>query len=100
VGLHGRFPVGGFGSDHDVREHLPAVAIGRARRRYGVPFERGRVVIVGDTPRDVACGRHEGVRTLAVATGRFGAEELARAGADHVVADLSATDEVLTRLVG
>jgi phosphoglycolate phosphatase len=46
------------------------------------------VIIVGDTPRDVDCGRTNGCTTFAVATGRFGVEELRAAGADHVVADL------------
>ena len=39
-------------------------------------FTHSDVWIVGDTPMDVACGRHEGVRMLALATGRHGTEEL------------------------
>jgi phosphoglycolate phosphatase-like HAD superfamily hydrolase len=99
VGLD-RFPVGGFGSDDEVRNHLPAIAIKRACARWGVEFDSSDVWIVGDTPLDVACGRHEGVRTLAVATGRHGTAELAACGADQVVADLGDLDRALTTLLG
>ena len=80
--------MGGFGSDHERREHLPAIAIERAARRFGVAFERRWVRIVGDTPRDVACGLHEGVRTVGVATGRFDLASLLDADADWAFNDL------------
>ena len=99
VGLD-RFAVGGFGSDDEVRNHLPAIALRRARERWGVEFDRSDVWIVGDTPLDVACGRHEGVRTMAVATGRHDADELAACGADEVLADLGDLDHALSTLLG
>jgi phosphoglycolate phosphatase-like HAD superfamily hydrolase len=99
VGLD-RFPVGGFGSDDEVRDHLPAIAIRRASDRWRVEFDRADVWIVGDTPLDVACARHAGVRTLAVATGRHGAAELAACGADAVMADLRDLERALATLVG
>jgi phosphoglycolate phosphatase-like HAD superfamily hydrolase len=37
--------------------------------------------VIGDTPRDIACARADGVRVVAVATGSFSAEELAEADA-------------------
>lgn len=95
AGLAHRFPVGGFGSDSEERNELPAIAIERARDHFGTAFEPERVVIVGDTPRDVACGRHGGCRTVAVATGRFALAELRDVGPDHLFADLSETDRVL-----
>jgi len=99
VGLDARFPVGSFGSDHETREFLPAIAIERASRRFGVPFDRRRVVVVGDTPRDVACGIHEGVRTVGVATGRFDVDTLLEVGADRAFPDFASTDEVLACLL-
>lgn len=99
AGLFERFPVGGYGSDHEVRNRLPAIAIRRAREHFGTPFEAPDVIIVGDTPRDVECGRHSGCRTVGVATGNFDARELERAGADRVFADLGATDAVLEGLL-
>jgi phosphoglycolate phosphatase-like HAD superfamily hydrolase len=67
---------GGFGSDAEDRSELPAVARARAG---GWPRER--TVVIGDTPRDIACARADGVRVVAVATGPFGATELAEADA-------------------
>ncbi len=95
VGLEGYFPVGGYGSDHEFRNHLPGIAMQRARDTWGVDFSAGDAVILGDTPRDVECGRVEGIRTVAVATGNFGVEDLEAAGADHTFSDFTDTDRVL-----
>jgi phosphoglycolate phosphatase len=67
---------GGFGSDAEDRSELPAVA----RKRAG-DWARERTVVIGDTPRDIACARADGVRVIAVATGPFSAEALADADA-------------------
>lgn len=100
AGLFERFRVGGYGSDHEVRNHLPSIAIARARETWGCEFDRRDVVIVGDTPRDVACARHEGVVAVAVATGRHAVADLEREGPDRVFRDLSDTSAVLDALVG
>ena len=89
-----RFRVGAYGSDHWVRAELPAVALRRARDATGLGFAGKEVVIVGDTPHDVSCGEHLGVRTIATATGRHSVDELAACGPDHVFADLSDADAV------
>jgi phosphoglycolate phosphatase len=65
---------GGFGSDHEDRTELPAIARARAG---GYP--RAQTVVIGDTPRDIACARADGVRCIAVATGPFTAAQLADA---------------------
>ena len=78
---------GGFGSDSEDRAALPAIARRRAGRD-GVPHPRERTIVIGDTPRDIACARADGVRCAAVATGSFGVSELT--GADAVAADASA----------
>lgn len=99
VGLHERFALGGYGSDSEERDHLPRVALERARGRFGVDFPPDEVIVVGDTPRDVACGRAHRLRTVAVATGRFRADELHAAGADLVLPDFADTDRVVEVLV-
>jgi phosphoglycolate phosphatase len=98
--LHRRFPingelVGAFGCDSEHRDDLPGIAMMRAEKVWGRRFAPERVVIVGDTPRDVACGQFAGTRTLAVATGRFEVDALQSAGADLVLEDLSDTDRVV-----
>jgi phosphoglycolate phosphatase len=65
---------GGFGSDHEDRTELPAIA----RRRAG-HYPRSKTIVIGDTPRDIACARADGVRCVAVATGPYSVSDLAKA---------------------
>ena len=99
VGLAEHFPVGGYGSDHEERDHLPGFALDRAADTWGVTFSEESVVVVGDTPRDVQCGKHHGTRTVAVATGRFDGYQLEETGADAVFEDFSDIDRVLEVLL-
>jgi phosphoglycolate phosphatase len=100
VGLLDFFPIGSYGSDSELREDLPQVAMLRAARNWSTTFHPSSVVVVGDTPRDVACGKHGGTRTVAVATGKFTMEALAAAGADLVLQDLGDLDRALEALLG
>ncbi len=81
--------VGGFADDGEVRTRLVEAALRRAAARHG-PIEPPEVLVVGDTPLDVAAARDAGCATLGVATGRYRVEELAASGADHVVETLEA----------
>ena len=90
-----RFAVGAYGSDHESRPALPAIAIARARESLGHEFPGDRVVIVGDTPSDIECGRGVGARAIAVATGHYSVEELAAHDPAAVFADLRDTAAVL-----
>lgn len=99
VGLADRFPVGGYGSDDEVRNRLPPVALQRAREHWGVSFAPEAVVVVGDTPRDVACGRAGGHRTVAVATGRIPQRVLEETDAHHLFDDLRGTGTVIEAIL-
>ena len=83
IGHHFARGQGGFGSDHEDRTELPAIARARAGLAAGshLPHPREDTVVIGDTPLDVACARADGVRCIAVTTGPFGAEALAHADA-------------------
>ncbi len=86
LGEHFAAGQGGFGSDHEDRAALPAVARRRAGRRCSPPEgprSRAETIVIGDTPLDVACAQADGVRCIAITTGPFGRAELA--GADAVV---------------
>ena len=101
VGLDvARFRVCAYGSDHESREELPAIAQRRARELLGVELHGESLVIIGDTPSDIACGRRLGARAIAVATGRFGVEELRRHGPAAVFPDLRDTAAVLEAIIG
>ena len=86
AGLGHHFPAGqgGFGSDSEDRAALPPIARKHAGRD-GVAFPRSQTIVIGDTPRDIACARADQDRCLAVATGPFKLDELS--DADGVAAD-------------
>jgi phosphoglycolate phosphatase len=86
---------GAYGSDHHIRSNLVPVAVARAERRYGRPFAGGDVIVIGDTPNDIDCGRAAGARTVAVATGPFGADELRAHGADAVLPSMADVDAAI-----
>lgn len=98
AGIEGPFRYGAFGSDSEARDDLPPVAVRRARRRSGVAYEAREVWVVGDTPADVRCAASSGLRSLAVATGGYGARELREHGADRVLDSLEEVAEVVRLL--
>lgn len=82
------FSFGGFGDDAADRNLLVPFAIDRARAA-GVPELPMRdVLVIGDTPADVACAQAVGATAVAVATGGSTVEELRTTGADFVFGDL------------
>jgi phosphoglycolate phosphatase len=87
---------GAFGSDAEDRAALPAIARRRAGA-LGKPNPPTETIVIGDTPRDIACAAADGVRCLAVATGPFEASELT--AADHVAENAHALREVLATVL-
>ena len=93
------FGCGGYGSDHRVRGELVAIARARAEKAHGGRIEPRSVVLIGDTPLDVAAAREGGARAVAVATGPYDEEQLAESGADVVLPDLSDTTHVVRAIL-
>jgi len=94
-----RFAVGAYGSDSGRRADLPAIAVRRTAERLGHHIAGRDIVIVGDTPADVACGGPIGATTLAVATGYYDVPALRAAGATHAFSSLADTAAVLAVLL-
>ena len=92
--------IGAYGSDHHRRTELVPIAAARAAQRYGRIFAGTDVVVIGDTPHDIDCGRAGGARTVAVATGPFSADALRAHGADVVLESLADTDATITAILG
>ena len=90
--------VAAFGDDHVVRADLVEVARGLYRVRDPLGAEP-EVVLVGDTPLDVAAARESGAGIVAVATGRYSAAELTAAGAPVVLPDLTDPQRVVTAVL-
>lgn len=90
-----RFVVGAFGSDHGHRPELPGIARQRILDELGHRLHGEDIVIIGDTPSDIECGRSLGVRAIGVATGRYRVADLAQHAPHAVFEDLSDTTAVL-----
>ena len=97
-GLWRHFRCGAYGDDSLDRHALVPVAVERSRRAGCPEVDPRDVVIIGDTPLDVACARDAGVSCLAVATGGYSVDALRAAGADTVFESLSDTDAVVRAL--
>jgi phosphoglycolate phosphatase len=93
-----QFRVGAFGSDAMNREELPSIAAQRAAPLFGHVPHGEEVVILGDTPSDVICGRGIGARAIAVATGPFTAEELEAYEPYAVFHDFTDTSAVIAAI--
>lgn len=97
---HFDLEVGAFGSDHHRRVELVPVAAARAARRYGRPYVGTNVVVIGDTPNDIDCGRASGARTVAVATGPFSVEDLRAHAPDAALPSLVDTEAAVAAILG
>jgi phosphoglycolate phosphatase len=100
VGLEGFFRLpGAFGEDSHDRRDLPALARERLSRHLRLDLRPSQLVVVGDTPNDIACARHSGARAVAVATGHaYTAADLAAHYPDAVLPDLTDTQLLLRTL--
>jgi phosphoglycolate phosphatase len=94
------FEFGAFADDHHLRNELGKFAKARALERHGEEFPSERIFVIGDTPRDIECGRAIGARTIAIATGQFCSDELAAHRPDFLFEDLSDTAKVIKALLG
>ncbi len=93
------FEFGAFADDHHDRNELGKFARARALERHGEEFPPDRIYVIGDTPRDIECGRAIGAKTVAIATGHYSLSELEAHAPDFLFEDLSDTATVLAALV-
>ena len=95
--LGGFFAFGGFGDKALQRTAIASLAFDAARCFVGpTSVDPHRVLVIGDTPHDIACAKHIGARSLAVATGTIPRGVLADAGPDYLLDNLLNTEEVMT----
>jgi phosphoglycolate phosphatase-like HAD superfamily hydrolase len=97
-GIRHFFAFGAFADDSAHRNDLGPFAIKRAAAHHGMPFDKTRVVIIGDTPHDIACGQAIKALTFGVATGKFSEQQLREAGADVVFSNLADTKRFLAEV--
>ena len=99
-GVWHHFEFGAFADDHHDRNELGKFARARALDRHGIEFPPERIYVIGDTPRDIECGRAIGAKTVAIATGHYSHEELAEHSPDFLFEDFSDTARVVECLLG
>ena len=92
------FEFGAFADDHHDRNELGRFARARAKEKHRREFAASEIDVIGDTPRDIACGRALGARTIAVATGRWSRDELAKCQPDFLIDDLSDVETIVDTL--
>lgn len=94
-----KFPFGAFADDHEDRDKIAAVAAERSGTHLGRKLRGEEILVIGDTPFDIRCGRAIGAKVLAVATGGATLEDLKKHNPDWAVRDLSEVSvmEVLGR---
>jgi phosphoglycolate phosphatase len=102
VGLASFFRLpGAFGEDSHDRRDLPALARERIARHLRLDLKPSQLIVIGDTPNDIACAKHHGARSIAVATGRaHSVEDLRAHNPDAVLPDLSDTELFMRTLEG
>jgi phosphoglycolate phosphatase len=88
-GLWQHFSFGGFGDGNDDRNDVARGALLAMVQHLGRQVNPRNIWVIGDTPLDVLCARAIGAHAIAVATGWDSIDELAQAGADCVLPDLS-----------
>ena len=89
VGVHHHFRFGGFGCDAEARPEVIRLGAERGAAELGVPLAECRVVVIGDTPRDVHAAASIGAECIAVATGSYTVEQLQASGAQYTFPDFS-----------
>src|SRR5256886_1617747 len=92
------FEFGAFADDHHDRNELGAFARARAKEKHGREFSAADIDVIGDTPRDIACGKALGARTVAVATGTWSRDKLAQHDPDFLIDDFSDVDRLIDTL--
>jgi phosphoglycolate phosphatase len=92
------FEFGAFADDHHDRNRLGTFARARAKEKHGRQFSASEIDVIGDTPRDIACGKAFGARTIAVATGTWSRDQLAKYQPDFLIDDLSDIEGIIDTL--
>jgi phosphoglycolate phosphatase len=82
------FAIGAFADDHEDRNQIAAVARDRGARALNENLRGEQIVVIGDTPLDIRCGKAIGAKVLAVATGGSTVAELRVHNPDWAVTDL------------
>lgn len=97
IGIDHQFEQGAFGDDHWKREWLGTIAVERFLSKIN-QSEPSKVVIIGDTPRDVDVAKYMGAISIGVTNGAYSQSELHNHGADFIISELQSIPEILNQI--
>lgn len=100
VGLLDYFTFGGFGDTPGEKWDAARNAIEKAEKIIGGSFCRENIYVIGDTKYDILCGKKNGVKTVAVATGWADIETLKAEKPDYLLESLEDTEGFLEIVLG
>lgn len=95
IGLLDFFKVGGFGDSSERRSEVALSAIKHAEEKFKTKIDKKDIFVIGDTPRDIECGKETAIKTIAVATGPYSLFELKKHNPDYAFEDFSEQDKIV-----
>ncbi len=95
LGLDKHFEIGGFGDEDAQRWQIIEKAIKKAEDYYTIAFEKENVYVIGDTPRDIECGKILKIKSVAVATGGYSYNDLLKYDPDYIFNNFEVFEEFL-----
>ena len=98
--IHYEFSFGAFGEYHTDRNMLPQLALKHIKEQLSQDPDPQRFIIIGDTPRDILCAQSAQMKCVAVTTGKFSREELARYEPDLILDSLANPSHWFQELIG
>lgn len=96
AGLNRYFPTGGFGDEAMERKQLIEEAVANASIYFDIKFENRNIYVIGDTPKDIECGKISNTKTIGVATGDYSLSELSQCRPDYLFENLYDAQEFLS----
>ena len=88
IGLNKYFSFGAFGNESEDRSELVRQVLERSKT-FGWGGNLNDAYVVGDTPADVESGKSTRTKTVAVTTGSYSKEILAKSNPNYLISNLS-----------
>jgi len=83
------FKFGAFGDDNINRNKLVPIAKKRAEELFSKKFKKKNIYIIGDTPKDIEAAKKNNVISVAIASGNYNKEYLAKFSPDFLFENIS-----------
>ena len=84
-----------YGTEVETRADMVRLAVKKAEKLTGQEFRDRNIVIIGDSTRDIECGKEFNALTIAVATGFHSRVQLSATGPDYLFENLKDYGKVL-----